>query len=443
MPPNQPYPGYQGDIGLVAVGWGQDGEIRDRRELTRDVVPDTYLHRPDELLVRPGAEDRAAHALDQLTAQEPSNWVLADRPGGFARFELKDRPREHGLPPSRPVMRAVASLRDQGLAAPNAIYCSAVQHFYSAPRYQGKRSLAQPADAPAHQAKLVAGQGRPVVIGVVDTGLAPKANRHAWLAGAVRAKQVRFDPYEAADEPDSIRPAGVLDPVAGHGTFITGLLLEGAPAATICSVRQVDVLGVVSEAQVLKAIDRVRDLARGELGRELDILNLSLGGWSYGNVEPPFLAEKLRELMAEGTLVVAAAGNLRTDREFWPAAMKDVVAVAATGRNRHPTPWSSRGKWVDVLARGAGVESTFYAGFTSKRSERGRGADAVFDGWARWSGTSFAAPRLAAAVAQRMGDDGLGARDAYEALRRRRERESDGQPRGPGADDFPSAWVLD
>lgn len=441
MPPNEPYRTYQGDVGLVAVGWGQDGEIRDRRELTPDVVPDTYLHRPDELLVRPGAEDRAAGVLDSLTAQEPSRWVQTDRPGGFARFELKDRPSERGLPPSRPVMRAVASLRDQGLAAPNAIYCSAVQQFYSAPKYQGKpRSLAQPADAPSHPRKLAPNSGRPVVIGVVDTGLVPDANRHAWLAGAVQAGQVRFDPYDRADEPDSIKPSGMLDPVAGHGTFITGLLLDGAPAAMVCSVRQVDVLGVISEAQVLQAIDRVRDLALAELGRELDILNLSLGGWSHGDVEPPFLGEKLRQLMAEGTLVVAAAGNLRTDRKFWPAAMEDVVAVAATGRNRNPTPWSSRGEWVDVLARGAGVESTFYRGFTSRP---GRGSEAVFDGWARWSGTSFAAPRLAAAVAKRIGHDGVGARDAYEELQTRRLDERDGRPRGPGADDFPSAWVLD
>ena len=128
----------------------------------------------------------------------------------------------------------------------------------------------------------------------------------------------------------------MLDPVAGHGTFITGLLLDGAPAATVCNVRQVDVQGVVSEAEVLQAIDRVRDLAQRQVGRDLDILNLSLGGWSHDNREPPFLAEKLRELIAQGVLVVAAAGNLRTKRKMWPAAMPDVVAVASTGRFRRP-----------------------------------------------------------------------------------------------------------
>lgn len=437
MPPNYPHARAGG---LVAIGLSAGGEIRDRRELTPAVVPETYLHRPDELLVRHADAEPAARTLEALMAGEPADWELVDRPGGFARFELKGRPDEPGLPPSRPVAQAVDKLREDLVAAPNAIYCSAVQHFYSAPRYQGKRSLAQPVEAPARLPELDPRAQHPVIVGVVDTGMVPAPNRHRWLAGAIASDQVRFDPREPADEPDSIKPDGVLDPVAGHGTFITGLVLGGAPAVTVCNVGQVDAYGVVSEAEVLNAIDRVGKLAQAELGRAPDILNLSLGGWSYGDVEPPFLGRKLRELMAHGTLVVAAAGNLRTSRKMWPAAMPDVVAVAATGRQRHPTPWSSRGDWVDALARGAGVASTFYTGFTSRR----RGDDAVFDGWARWSGTSFAAPRLAAAVARRMGEDrGLGAREAYEALRSERLRDRDGRPQGPGAHDFPSAWVLD
>ena len=39
-----------------------------------------------------------------------------------------------------------------------------------------------------------------------------------------------------------------------------------------------------------------------------------------------------------------------------------------------------------------------------------------FDGWALWSGTSFAAPRVAAAIAQRMADRGETARTAAEVV---------------------------
>jgi subtilisin family serine protease len=52
-------------------------------------------------------------------------------------------------------------------------------------------------------------------------------------------------------------------------------------------------------------------------------------------------------------------------------------------------PWSNTGPWVSIAAPGSDITSTYvtHGPFTS--------------GLAQWSGTSFAAPRVAAAIADR------------------------------------------
>jgi subtilisin family serine protease len=93
--------------------------------------------------------------------------------------------------------------------------------------------------------------------------------------------------------------------------------------------------------------------------------------------------------------VVAAAGNDGVhDRPHWPAAFagsalgfaSQVIAVAAhdgTGL----CAWSNTGPWVDMSAPGSNIVSTYvnHADFPT--------------GFAQWSGTSFAAPYVVAAIA--------------------------------------------
>ena len=78
--------------------------------------------------------------------------------------------------------------------------------------------------------------------------------------------------------------------------------------------------------------------------------------------------------------------------------MPDVIGVgglAADGR-----AWfSNYGGWVDACAPAIDVVSTFFQDFVEK-------IDGVetrrYEGWARWSGASFSAPKVAAAIAQEM-----------------------------------------
>jgi subtilisin family serine protease len=118
--------------------------------------------------------------------------------------------------------------------------------------------------------------------------------------------------------------------------------------------------------------------------------------------------------------VVAAAGNDHTDRPFFPAAAKGIIAVAACDDSGDRESYSNFGWWVDARAKGEHV-STFYrhpqgeSGETLSRPFSEATAD--FGGWAKWAGTSFAAPVVAAAIAAKMTElDTFNAKAAARAL---------------------------
>jgi subtilisin family serine protease len=130
------------------------------------------------------------------------------------------------------------------------------------------------------------------------------------------------------------------------------------------------------------------------LGRPFDVIVMSLGAYT-GDDRPPPLTDTLAANVGPGTVVVASAGNNSSPRPQFPAALPGVVAVGAldsTGR-----AWFSNfGPWVDACAPGVDVLSTYLF-----HEEKG-GPRRTFNGYARWSGTSFAAPKVAAVIAREM-----------------------------------------
>jgi subtilisin family serine protease len=106
--------------------------------------------------------------------------------------------------------------------------------------------------------------------------------------------------------------------------------------------------------------------------------------------------------------VVAAAGNFDSDRPYWPAALKDVVAVAALADGADGEPerasFSNYGWWVDAAAPGVRIKSTFLT--------HGQEDGKEFHGYAKWSGTSFAAPVVAGRIAALMSAKALPVRYA-------------------------------
>jgi subtilisin family serine protease len=117
--------------------------------------------------------------------------------------------------------------------------------------------------------------------------------------------------------------------------------------------------------------------------------------------------------------VVAAAGNNAQGRPFWPAAFKHVIAVGAVDtRKGDPTraAFSNFGDWVDCCAPGVGVRSTYVTGDWRLDAPGDDGSIEQFDGWACWSGTSFAAPQVTAAIAAKMLGTALTPRQAAHAV---------------------------
>ena len=111
----------------------------------------------------------------------------------------------------------------------------------------------------------------------------------------------------------------------------------------------------------------------------------------------------IRALVAEGAVVVAAAGNDGVCRKKFPAAMPEVLSVAALGPCAPVLVLQPRARG-STPARPARISSASSSTTSTVRYEAII-PDSVpdidhFAGWAMWSGTSFATPTVVGALAE-------------------------------------------
>ena len=216
-----------------------------------------------------------------------------------------------------------------------------------------------------------------VDVAVLDTGV-----WHGWSeVHSALLDTVRPD-GEDWDLLDIQEPVG-LDTCAGHGLFICGLIYRLDSSLRVDPGKVLSPVGDGDDATVAPEL--------AQTGAQ--VVNLSLGCHTMDDAAAPATAQAINDLLDGDAAVVAAAGNNHdggTVVPFWPAAMPKVIAVGSwdvtPSGTRVRASTSNYGSWVDVYARGAGVISTYVT------------VDG-FSGWARWSGTSFAAPQVAAAIA--------------------------------------------
>ncbi len=232
------------------------------------------------------------------------------------------------------------------------------------------------------------------------------------------------------DKPDGLYTdsSGRLDGISGHGTFIAGLI------AHIASHTRLEVVGLRNQEVEYGALNPATQ--NGLFETEVAIANAMLRrshtdviqcGFAFPTLDDypslPFAAvlEELRQPNAPRgghVAVVAPAGNEQSRRRYWPAALPDVVGVASTNRRLNARAWFSNwGEWCDCCTRGEHVHSTF---IDWQGPVEGEPITEVehFHGWARWNGTSFAAPKVSAAIARQVAaNPGLPPTEAWAQIR--------------------------
>jgi hypothetical protein len=224
-------------------------------------------------------------------------------------------------------------------------------------------------------AAQVVSRGRGVQVAVIDTGVAAG---HPAFAGRVRSGWDFVDDEADADDRrtgvDS-NGDGVPDEAAGHGTFVAGTIALVAPEARLVAYRVLDSDGQGTTYDAAQAI-----MAAADAGAK--VVNLSFG--TPDGVPSRVLDDAIDYARARGAVVVAAAGNFGDGDQTYPAARPGVLSVGAlaAGTDEQLAAFSSRGAWVKVAAPGVGIVGPMPGG-----------------GFARWSGTSMAAPFVAGQAA--------------------------------------------
>jgi len=213
--------------------------------------------------------------------------------------------------------------------------------------------------------------GAGVLVAVLDTGV---STRNPLLAPhVVTGWNFVNGNSNTDDSPSGIdsNGNGFADEDAGHGTMVAGLVNRYAQGATILPVKVLDSDGVGELWSIVQGI-------RYAVAKGAKVINLSVGTPKNSAL----LRNAIKDAWAAGVIVVTAAGNDNTFNKQYPAGDNITIAVGSLDANNVKASFSNYGNWVDVVAPGVGLPSTFWNG-----------------GYAAWSGTSFSAPLVAAEAA--------------------------------------------
>lgn len=218
----------------------------------------------------------------------------------------------------------------------------------------------------------------PVVVAVVDTGVDLD---HPELAANLTAGQSFVSGASTPDDDHGhgSHVAGIVAAVANNGF---GGVVGVAPRATVMPVKVLNAVGSGSTLDVANGITWAVD-------NGATVINLSLGTVQYSAT----LEDAIEYAADQGAVVVGAAGNCGDgdypfngcdfqDQPAYPALWPEVIAVGATTASMNQASFSTSGDYVEVVAPGQGILSTF-----------------AFGEYALISGTSQAAPHVAGLAA--------------------------------------------
>jgi Subtilase family len=383
--------------------------------------PFGHLHREGRLLLRSDVSDDVGSFLRGRGHDvRPSSRAAKgpDEGHGSVPWHL------NGVEPGVGVQQVVASVHEEFEHDADGHPPASPHHVFFLAPYGWMCPATEPqpvvAGTDADPAQGPHTHGQRVDVAVLDTGLVPGAGDHAmWLAGIGDADLDPPDLFGIADMTSG--PDGFVDPYAGHGTFIAGIIRRIAPGARM-HVRRlaIDLRSEVTDptygADVVDEL-RVADHLRAAVAAGQKVVSLSAGGPTHHH-RTPLSFHGLRALFERNDAVlVAAAGNGSTTQPFFPAALDWIVGVGALDAARTGlASYSNYGINADVYAPGTDLVNAYAYGTYLYFQPPDTGREHAFLGLARWSGTSFATPMVAGLVAARMSTRGESAPEALAAL---------------------------
>ena len=233
-----------------------------------------------------------------------------------------------------------------------------------------------------------------VVLGLADTGVALK---HVELATQLRAgfDSVDLDPETVGGVTlvgDYRRAGEQPQDEVGHGSGCAGIIAargKGIPpgVAGACGLTPVRVLGAALGAGDKRvgvgALDNIDAGMKRLIDLGVKVINMSFGTpESMLDADAPRPHEEIvRYAIARGVILIAASGNSGLTEQYFPAAHEGVISVGAIDRTLRPTGFSTRDERVAVCAPGRDILTCGLTGYQYA------------------SGTSFAAPHVAAICA--------------------------------------------
>jgi subtilisin family serine protease len=321
----------------------------------------------------------------------------AEQISGLARSFLLRVPA--GAPVGR-IAQTLAQLSTVASASPNYV---AVTPFnvrpapvgFADPQGEealGPRALIRAPEALRHE------PGDPaVLVGLVDSGV---ALNHPEISGKLRAG---YDTVQVGNDGVGI---GVellgdhdrfdrdpTDKFVGHGMGCAGIIggLGVRMPPGLAGLAQIIPLRALAAAKLpgqdnaigLGAIADLDAAVKVAVDLGAKVINMSFGtdDNALSGASPKPHAQVVRYALDRGCILIAASGNNGRETKYWPAAFDGVIAVGACDAGQRPTDFSTSGEHVAVCAPGDRVLS---CGLT---------------GYSHVTGTSFAAPFVAAAAA--------------------------------------------
>ncbi len=186
--------------------------------------------------------------------------------------------------------------------------------------------------------------GTGVYVAVLDTGLMDSWRRYFPEERIAQEYARSFGGGGGDRATVSTQPNKWEHDVNGHGTHVTSTILgydlggtpvNGvAPMATIIPVKVLNQNGSGWSSVIAHGIEYIGDLKAGPLADYPVVINMSLGGSALDAIEKAAIDYAI----AQGVIIVAAAGNNGTGGMGYPGAYEPVISVAAAG-------WA--GEWLD------------------------------------------------------------------------------------------------